>query len=76
VPDLADTIESEAQLPKSTESDGQKAEGQPLPDLIEADKYLKASQAASGSNDAGGPKSAWRGVRMGRGIPPGSVDRS
>jgi hypothetical protein len=73
VPDLTDTIASEAQLPAKSASDGQEAEGQPLPDLVAADKHLKTSAALSGDNGAGGPKSGWRGLRPGRVVPPGGV---
>lgn len=73
MPDLTDTIASEAELPLKSESDGQSAEGQPLPDLIKADKYLKGADAVTGTNANGGPKSAWRGVRMARAVPPGAT---
>lgn len=71
--DLKPIIEEEAAAPLSSESDGHKATGRPLSDLIEADRYLKSADAGTGTNRNGGPKSAWRGVRMARAIPPGSV---
>lgn len=73
MPDLTDTIATEATLPASSSSDGQSADGQPLPDIIAADKYLKGKEALAGTNSKGGPKSAWRGVRMARAVPPGST---
>jgi hypothetical protein len=71
--DLTQVIADEAQLPKASAKDGQSAEGQPLPDLIAADKHVKTQGALGGTNAKGGPKSGWRGLRSGRVIPPGAV---
>lgn len=43
--DLSDTIAAQAALPITSSDDGQSATGQPLPNLIEADKYLAAKRA-------------------------------
>ena len=72
MPDLSETIAQVAAEPKQAEADGQSAENQPLPDLIEADKYLAGKAAVGGLNSAGGPRSAWRGLRAARGVPPGA----
>ena len=50
--------------PKSAAFDGQSAEAHPLPDLIAADRYGRATAAAA----AGGT-----GIRFLRIIPPGAV---
>jgi hypothetical protein len=64
--DLTEIIAAEAALPAKSAGDTHSAEGQPLPDLIEADKYLSAKSGTSGR------KSAWRSVVTARGIPPGT----
>ena len=46
--DLGKIIEEAAESPKSAEIDGQKAESRPLPELIEADRYLASKKAMSG----------------------------
>lgn len=73
MPDLSDTIEQVAGEPAKAEGDQGAATNQPLPDLIAADQYLKAGTGLAGANAAGGPKSAWRTVRMARAIPPGAT---
>ena len=73
MPDLTDIIASEAELPLISESDGQSAQGQPLPDLIAVDKHLAAKTALAGDNGKGGSRSGWRGLRPGRVVPPGGV---
>lgn len=62
--DLTETIEEAAAGPKKAAVDGTDVEAQPIPDLIKADQYLKAKQAALKANF---------GLRLGRLIPPGSV---
>jgi hypothetical protein len=69
--DLTETIAAEAQLPAASAVDGQSADGQPLPDLIAADKHLTTKTALTGTNPSGGPKSGWRGLRPARAVPPG-----
>lgn len=63
MPDLSETIEAVAADPLKAASDGQSAEQHPLPDLIEADRYLaaKAAAAAKGS-----------GLRFTKLVPPGA----
>ena len=73
MPDLTSEIEAQAALPLKSATDGQSAEGHTLQDLIAADKYLKGLEQTEGTNPTGGPKSPWRGLRMARAIPPGSV---
>jgi len=73
VPDLSEIIESEAALPASSSSDGQSAEGQPLPHLVAADKHLNTKTALAGDNGNGGSRSGWRGLRPARVIPPGGA---
>ncbi len=43
--DLERVIKDAAESPKSVEIDGQRAEGRPLTELIEADRYLSAKRA-------------------------------
>lgn len=69
----ADAIAENANSPASATVDGQSASQHPLPDQIQAREYAKQEEAAAGTNTNGGPRSGWRGVRMGRAIPPGSV---
>lgn len=69
----ADTIAENANAPQSASVDGQAAAQVPIPDQIAAREYQKQTEAASGTNTNGGPRSGWRGVRMGRAIPPGAV---
>lgn len=71
--DLTTTITQVAGEPQSATSDGQSATAQPLPDLIEADRYLKGTSAVTGTNPQGGPRSGWGSLRMARVIPPGAV---
>lgn len=44
--DLSDSIETNAQAPKKVSNDTGSAEQHPLPDQIEADRYLNSKQAA------------------------------
>lgn len=71
--DIGPQIEQAAAEPASATSDGQSASSHPLPDLIEADQYVKAKGAVTGTNPAGGPRSGWPALRPARVIPPGAV---
>lgn len=53
MPDLSDQIEADAAAPKKAQGDMGSVEKHPLPDLIAADKYLKAQEAAANSNVLG-----------------------
>lgn len=68
-----ETIAENANGAAEFNGDGVAVKAVPIPDQIAADKYAKAGAGVAGSNSAGGPKSGWRGVRMGRAIPPGAV---
>lgn len=70
--DLTGKIEEAAAEPASAAGDGQSATSHPLPDLIEADKYLKAKRAITGTNANGGPKTAFGMLGVARIIPPGA----
>lgn len=69
MPDLTPQIEQVAAEPQTVVTDGQTATEHNLKDLIEADKYLKETDAA----DTGPVKSAWGRVRMARAVPPGAT---
>lgn len=45
--DVSDSIEQSAQGPRRVRTDAGEVESHPLPDQIEADKYLAAKAAAS-----------------------------
>lgn len=62
--DIGDAIDDLADKPMETEADGFKNKERPLTELIEADKYRKASQGASTKT---------RGMRFTKLIPPGAV---
>jgi hypothetical protein len=62
--DLAPTIETNVAQPKSATVDGNSASQHPLPQQIEADRYIKSIAAAS---------SAKRGLNISKLSPPGSV---
>lgn len=73
MPDLTPQIEDLAtDGVQSASVDGRSVTAVPLDQLIEADKYLKSLEAVEDPSPSGGPKSAWRGLRMGRAIPPGA----
>ena len=62
--DLKDTIKESANGPASAEVDGQRVTQHKLKDQIEADRYVKSSDAvAKGS----------RGLRISKMVPPGAV---
>lgn len=68
--DLTEHIEQAALDPASASADGQSATAVPIPDLIEADKYLAGKKAAVDS--AGRPRSGFRLLRPVAFVPPGS----
>ena len=51
--DLSTTINTAAQGPAQASVDGRSAQQQPLPDLIEADRYLKSSGAVANTKRRG-----------------------
>jgi hypothetical protein len=72
VPDLSDQIEQAANDPAAASVDGQSVTATPIPDLIAADKYLAAKEAAAVTSPTGPRRSAWatgfaRGVTEGMG---------
>jgi hypothetical protein len=64
--EVTDKIESNAQGPRRVRTDAGEVEAHPLPDQIEADKYLRAKAAADGG-------SSHRGLRFNVLKPPGTV---
>lgn len=75
MPDITDTIEQIAEDGvQAATVDGQSTTAVPIPDLIAADKYLKAQEAAAGANPNGGVKSPWNRLRPARLISPGWGD--
>jgi hypothetical protein len=62
--DLDDTILENAQGPERVEGDAGSVKQHPLPDQIEADKYLAAKEAAKRKD---------RGLRFNKLVPPGTV---
>lgn len=73
MPDISETIEQVAAEPRAHSKDGESTENPPLPELIEADKYLIGKTAAAGTNSNGGPVSGWGMTRPARGVPPGTA---
>jgi len=65
--DIADKIETTAEGPRRVRTDAGEVESQPIPDLIEADKYLASRTAV----DAGTNRTH-RGLRFNRLNPPGT----
>ena len=61
--DLNDTIRDNAKGPAKASGDAGSVEQHPLPDQIEADKYLAAKEAA---------KTKKRGLRFNKLVPPGA----
>ena len=60
--DLTETIRENAAAPAEATVDGRSAKQHPLPDQIEADRYLASKQAARRK----------LGIRMAKVIPPGA----
>ncbi len=73
MPDLSDRLEDMTSEPAAATVDGQSATNQPIPDVIEADRYLAGKEALTGTNANGGKRSAWGCVRMAKGVPPGAA---
>lgn len=67
----ATDIAENANAPRVAEVDGQKAEQHSIGDQIKAAEYKKQNDAATATNENGGPRSAWRGLRAARAILPG-----
>ena len=61
--EVSDAIREAAQQPAEVSVDGQTLKQQPLPDQIEADRYLSSKDAAKKG----------LGVRMTKAVPPGAV---
>ena len=62
--ELDDTIRENAQGPAKVEGDAGTVQQHPLPDQIEADKYLAAKEAAKRKD---------RGLRFNKLVPPGAA---
>jgi hypothetical protein len=73
MPDLGDIIEQTAAEPASATGDAGSATNQPLPDLLEADRYLAGKDVLAGTNRKGGRRSAANALRTGVYVPRGSV---
>lgn len=71
-PVTADSIAEAAANPQSASVDGQQASAHPIPDQIEAAKFAASNTALDGTNDNGGPRSAWGRLRTARVNPPGA----
>jgi hypothetical protein len=65
--DLTDAIVTNAQGPAEAHGDSGGMKQHSLPDVIEADKYVRAVQGVSKRN---------RGVRFSRIVPPGTVSEN
>lgn len=59
--------------PQSATVGGETATTQPLPDLIEADKYRRSVAAAGAVAPTGKRRSAFAFLRAGKAVPPGSA---
>ncbi len=66
--DIASKIEESAQGPQRVRTDAGEVQAHPLPDLIEADKYLAGRDAVSAASNR-----THRGLRFNTIKPPGSV---
>lgn len=71
--DLTNAIAEAAQQPAEATGDGGSMKARTIDEMIKADQYAKANAALDGTNDNGGPVSAWSMTRPARVIPPGSV---
>lgn len=58
--------------PSTFTSDGQTVVSNPLPDVIQADRYRAGNAALGGPNLRGGSRSAWGAVRPAKVVPPGT----
>lgn len=67
MPDLTpDDLATIAQAPAEAAADGQSAKAHPLGDVIKVADRQAAASAATGTNAAGGPRSAWGMLRPAR----------
>lgn len=64
--ELRDKIAETASGPKRVRTDAGEVESQNVADMIEADKYLAAKAASTGTNKR-------RGLRFNKLIPPGTI---
>ena len=71
-PVTPESIAEAANSPQSASVDGRSATAVSISEQIKAAEYLKSAEAAEETNTSGGPRSGWRGVRMGRAVPPGA----
>jgi hypothetical protein len=63
MPDLTDDIETAAAKPKSVVIDGNTVTAHSLPELVQADKHLKADDSVNTQTN--------RGLRFNKLVPPG-----
>lgn len=70
--DLTDTIADLAANPQTVTAGDRTVTEHPLPDLIEADKYL-AEKAAGATVPVSGPRSGWGRTRPARAVNQGAV---
>lgn len=68
--DLTDDIESQAEKPSNVTVDGQSVTQRNLAELIEADKYLKASEATAATGNSSG--NGYRGLTFFKFRPSGA----
>jgi hypothetical protein len=64
--ELRDKIAETASGPKRVRTDAGEVESQDVADMIEADKYLSAKAASTGTNKR-------RGLRFNKLLPPGTI---
>jgi hypothetical protein len=64
MPELDDTIKKNAEGPAKASGDAGSVEQHPLPDQIEADRYLRSKEATADKK---------RGLRFNKLVPPGTV---
>lgn len=71
MPDITEAIEQAAiDGVQSHTVDGKTTVAVPIPDQIEAAKFVESRQAVAGTNAKGGRKSGWRSLRPARAILP------
>lgn len=71
--DLSETLEQIVSEPAAAQADGQSVTAIDPLKVIAVENHLNAKAAVAGTNSAGGPRSAWRGIRAARGVPPGAT---
>ena len=69
--DINDRLAEMADEPSAFSSDGQSANNQPIPDVIQLHQHAAAQDALGGTNQNGGPVSGWGGLRIARAKPGG-----